>query len=201
MAWLLDERLAVDEKGNSIAPEWRYALNADQTGEFRSHTFIPSDEDLKRPIRIVLKESRSRLADYLPAPGAEGNLIVSKNFKELVETIDPERHYYIPVIIEYVDGRTEEGTHFLFKMGKFIDNGIIVEESDVKPRKFNPNGLYATQIPPRITWRATKVSGLHIWADARLESHIVVSNELMAKIRASDLSGYIAKESRLAVDS
>lgn len=191
MPWLLNEILS------QVTPEWRYVFDPKPPVAFRSLDFVPTEEQLRIPIRIKLDEKCDKIGDYLRAPDGAYNVIVSKAFKEIIDAHDPEPHYYMPVDIEHPDGHMDSGTHFLFKMGKFIDDALIVEES-VKVKKHPRFDVYQSlSATPSLMWRGSKVAGRHIWADSRLEHRVVVSDEVMTEIRAQDLSGYVAKESRI----
>jgi hypothetical protein len=85
------------------------------------------------PVRIVQSSKRS-VPDYTGGP-ALGIVVVSEGFKSLVESWDPVPHHFIPLEITRPDGTVAKGTNHIFKLGSFVENGIVTEKI-LGPRRF-----------------------------------------------------------------
>lgn len=125
--------------------------------------------------------------------------MVSKAFRDLVEAMDPAEHTFVPIEIARLDGEVWTDTHFILKLGGFIDNGIIVEQSDVNLwiRKGVVKRCNPTAQRPRLMWRASAIAGRHIWADRLFAEAVVVSDEFHAALKARKMGGFTALESRV----
>ena len=190
MPWLIDVITGTEFNA------WSWAREPAPPVGFCNSDFVPTEEQERTPLHIELREPLDPVPHYCRGPGKQGDIIVSKLFKEQIERLDPERHYFIPVVIHHPDGRTQEGTHFLFTLGSFIDDGIVVEQSDIAPHPRFDRYLSKVQVP-RVMWRASKVQGRHIWADRRYRHGVVMSDQLYEELRRLGIGDLIGKESRV----
>jgi hypothetical protein len=176
--------------------EWSWLRDPPPPPGFCNSDFVPTPEQERTPLHIQLRTELEAIPHYSRGPGKQGDIIVSREFKEKIEELDTERHYFIPVVIHHPDGRVQEGTHFLFTMGTFVDDGIIVSESDInKHPRFDR--YLATSLTPRIMWRGSKIGGRHIWADKRFQHGVTMSDDLYAELRRLGIGDLIGKESRI----
>ena len=202
MPWYLAPHRPVRQVGSRYLVEerieWRLAPSEPRPFGLTSADCPPKEEDLRTTFSLLVEDGRDAIPDFARGP-AENTVVVSRAFRELVEAMDPAPHYYIPLRIVLAGGRVLEGTHFLFKLGSFVDDGIVVEQSDVAP---HPRGgtfrRYLTRnMTPNLMWKASKVAGRHIWADRYLPHEIVVSDELYAEMKRRNMLTFVTKESRI----
>jgi hypothetical protein len=158
--------------------------------------FVPTEEQERTPLHIEVRATLDPVPHYCRGPAKMGDIIVSREFKERIGELDPERHYFIPVVLHHPNSRIQQGTHFMFTLGAFVDEGIVLEKSDiVRHPRFD---RYQSRVQiPRIMWRASKVKGRHIWADRRYKRGVILSDQLYACLRELGIGDLIGKESRI----
>lgn len=176
--------------------EWTWMHDPAPPVGFRNSDFVPTQAQEQTPLHIELRCPLDIVPHYCRGPGNQGDIIVSKLFREQIVRLDPERHYFVPVVIHHPNGRIQEGTHFLFTLGSFVENGIVLEQSDIARHPRFDRYLSAVQVP-RVMWRASKVRGRHIWADRRYLQGVVMSDQLYAELRRLGIGDLIGKESRI----
>jgi hypothetical protein len=176
--------------------EWVWLREPPPPIGFCNSDFAPTEEQESTPLHAELREALDPIPHFCRGPGKQGDIIVSKSFKEQIQRLDPERHYFIPVVFHRTDGTTQTGTHFLFTIGKFVEEGIVLEQSDIAQHPRFDRYLAKVQVP-RVMWRASKVRRRHIWADRRYQDGIAMSDELYAELRKLGIGDLIGKESRI----
>lgn len=128
--------------------------------------------------------------------GMLGVILVNREFRDLLEEWDPGQSYYYPAVLHCKDGRILENEYYLHKFKTFIDDGIIVEKSDVEPVvRHGEIRRYSSTARPKLVWRREKIKNRHVFADRFLASRFSVSDALMAAIEARNLSGFSKTES------
>jgi hypothetical protein len=179
----------LDELGRSGEPDW-YFEDRGSLPDAVSRPHVIPDASLW-PLRIRLRKPRKALPHFTVGPSV-GIVVVSKTFKDLVEAWDPVKH---------PDGTLWDGEdRFMFKMGGFVEGGIIVDKSDVAPQS-TPKGTFIGYFPtsqsPRLMWNADAIKGRHLWADLYFKSANVVSDEFYAEITARKIGSFLAIEGRV----
>lgn len=190
MPWLIDVITGTEFN------QWAWLRDPKPPIGFCNSDFAPTEEEQQTPLHIDVRARLDPVAHYCRGPGKQGDIIVSREFKQKVEQLDPERHYSIPTVLHHSDGRIQEGTHFLFTLGAFVEDGIVVEQSEmsVHPR-FD---RYLSSAPaPRVMWRASKVKGRHIWADRRFMKGVVMSDQPYGELCQLGIGDPIGRESRI----
>ena len=190
MPWILEPSYATNQ------PEWRYINEVPPPIGFRNADFIPSAEDMRRPLLIELLPQSRDPNDFAAAPGANANVIVSQRFKECVAAFEPSLHNFMPVVVSRPGGELCPDPFYLLKLGELLDDSIDLEQSTLAVNQ-RMNRYYPTKIPPNIMWKASKVRGRHLWADRKLLSILAVSDELFALFKANNIRGFVSKESRI----
>ena len=191
MPWYLDEL------GRNGEPDW-YFEDRESLPAAISRPHVIPDASLW-PLRIRLRKPRKTLPEYTVGPSV-GVVVVSTVFKNLVEAWDPVKHHFIPLEIRQPDGSLWDGEdRFMFKMGGFVEGGIIVEKSDVAPLILQGKLTHymPTSQSPRLTWNAGAIKGRHLWADIYLKSANVVSDEFYAELNELKIGSFLAIESRI----
>ncbi|MCV0425007.1 MAG: hypothetical protein K5905_06025, partial [Roseibium sp.] len=81
----------------------------------------------------------------------------------------------------------------------FVENGIIVEKSDVNPniRNGKIRTYLRTAQRPRLMWRAKAIAGRHVWADKYFGDAIIVSDEFYEQLKKSEMGSFTALECRV----
>ena len=119
MPWILDEL------GRSDKPDWAFTDRQSLPRNLSMPHVVPDASSW--PVRIV-QTSKRPVPDYTGGP-ALGIVVVSEAFKSLVESWDPVPHHFIPLEITRPDGTVAKGTNHIFKLGSFVENGIVTEKS------------------------------------------------------------------------
>lgn len=193
MPWGLDELGRSDEVDMAYAEGQALPRNLSKPTTKLDPALWPVREfiapDCKNPV----------IPDYTKGP-AIGVVVVSAAFRQLVESLDPLPHHFIPLHITFPDGRVQTDTHFIFKLGQFVEGGIIPEQSEIRVNMWQGEVSHygATTLSPRLMWRAEAVAGRHIWADRHLPATVVVSDTLFARMKAQNMTGFLAIEGRIA---
>ncbi|QUS55246.1 imm11 family protein [Pseudovibrio brasiliensis] len=166
---------------------------------FADYKFVP-DRNME-PVRVIVEKQYASVPDYCTGP-MTSLVVVSKNFKLLVEKYESGMHWFIPIELTKANGEVWEGTHFIFKVGCFVKDGIVLEKSHVKAKYYEGVLLrYATtSTTPRIMWKASQVGKRHIWSDEKLKDVIAVSDAFFEALKCLDVSGFRSLESRLDAD-
>jgi len=161
---------------------------------------VVPDPDVQ-PIKLQLRGSRKMFPDYTVG-GTTGSVIVSRRFRDVVERFEPDVHHFIAAEVYARDGAAVDGEFYLFKMGHFIDDGIIVEESDVNRSYLKGEFIHLlpTSQQPRLMWRASKIAGRHLWADSMFAGANIASDALYAALKAEKTKGFFAIECRIRAD-
>ena len=191
MPWYLNEL------GRTGEPDWYFEDRESLPKTVSLPATIP-DASLW-PLQIRLRKARKTLPHFTVGPSV-GVIVVSKTFKDLVEAWDPVPHYFIPLDIRQPDGTLWDGeARFMFKMGTFVENGLIVEKSDVAPWFLQGKlmGYMPTSQAPRLMWRADAIKGRHLWADTHYKRANVVSDDFYAVLKKQKIGSFLAIESRV----
>lgn len=196
MPWFLAPHLVPDKI------EWRIPAGEARPSALDSPETPPREKDLQTIFTITVEESRDRMPDFSILNGNAG-LVVSRRLRELIESMDPASHLYFAARIVLQDGRVIEDSHFLFKLADLIDDGLDPAQSTISPVIRGGEFRYyrSSSLTPNLMWRASKISGRHIWADKYLPSDIVVSDELYSKMKSMNMGEFISKESRVDANS
>lgn len=194
MPWKLDYIWG----GGANPPTFGFEDGQDDAVVLRRPTAIPDEKHW--PIRIFLDSKHKALPDYTTGP-TTGNLLVSKKFRDVVEAWDPVPHTYIPVALRLPTGEVLTEKYFIFIPQEPIENGIVVNESDVNEVYVNSQlrGYGTTALRPRLMWRKSAVGHRHLWTDRYLRKAIVVSDELFTDLEGQGVRGYQAHETRFSV--
>jgi|GEM_PF-3397845 len=158
---------------------------------------IPTQEHW--PVRISVTSRHKTVPQFTTGP-TTSVLIVSRQFRDLVEAYDSAEHSYVPVQMTMKNGEVLNDAYFLFTPQGHLENGLVVEESDV--REFFIGGKFIaylnTSLRPRLMWRKSVVGDRHLWTDKYLKEEIVVSDELYAEFVKHKIEGFQAHESRFS---
>lgn len=192
MPWYLNEL------GRNDEPDWYFEDRESLPDAISMPDIIP--DAALWPLRIRLRRPRKTLPHFTVGPST-GVIVVSKTFKDLVEAWDPVQHHFIPLEIRQPDGTLWDGEdRFMFKMGSFVDSGIIVEKSEVAPQSTPKGrfiGYFRTNQSPRLMWNAQAVKGRHLWADEHMKSANTVSDEFYEELKKRKIGSFLAIEGRI----
>jgi len=163
---------------------------------------VPSQLMAAVPTRIVVQpRKRGPLPDFGVGPWG-GWYLVSKEFVEIVERLEPGIHQFLP-IPETIDptGRQLDKKYFLMNILKRV-NAVDVERSTVRidqkgyfasinNRSVNTTVEFMTFLPGKqvLALRKLSINGLHLWRG--IPQDIVgvgFSDELYEAVRTADLS-------------
>ncbi|MFN0192232.1 MAG: imm11 family protein [Aestuariivirga sp.] len=181
--------------------------------QFIRESFIGAgwNTGLRLPSELVPKEARMQRGEkfydvynnFQIAPG------VSKRFKDLVESIEPDVHQFFPIEVFRQDGVTPYGEPFwLMNICTRVD-AICIEKSDMYQRGEDRGPLYDGDYPwygryviksmdygtgpPRITIYKDRVVGRSMWCDYRHPVAHFFSEALMVGMRERGMEGYAIK--------
>lgn len=186
---------SLDVLGRSDQVEWTLDDGQSLPSNLSQPRVVP--DPATWPLRIT-RTGTGPIPDCTAGPRI-GLVVVSAAFKALVEAFDPVTHHFIPLAIAEPGGTVSRDTHFLFKQGSFVADGIVPEASEVRVHlwKGEVSHYGATTLSTRLTWRASAVAGRHIWADRYLPAVNVVSDAFYVELRARNMGGFLAIEGRL----
>ncbi len=195
MPWRLDH---IGGQGANPT-EFGFEEGQDRSVVLRLRGAIPDQAHL--PIRITQNSKHKTLPDFTVGP-TTGNLLVSQKFRERVEAWDSVEHTFIPVTLRRPDGEVWVDRYFFFEPLAPIDNGIVVDESDVKAvlRRGEVSHYRSTAQRPRLMWRRSAVGDRHLWNDPHLPRAIVVSDAFYADLKEHGVVGFQAHEARFSED-
>ena len=193
MPWKLDYIWG----GGPNPPRFGFEDGQHEAVVLRGPGAIPDKEYL--PIRIFQDSKHKTLPDYTTGP-TTNNLLVSRKFRDLIEAWDAVEHTYLPVTLRRFTGEVSLDQYFVFIPQGHLENGIVVDESDVNEViiKDQVHGYLPTAQRPRLMWRKSVVGGRHLWTDQHLKNAIVVSDDLFAELEKHGVRGYQAHESRFS---
>lgn len=192
MPWILHESISDDE-------DVTWALRDLTTGADRATpkihmpTFEISEDQY--PLDFQQTSSHTELTDFMRG-GSLGVVLISKAFRDLIEEMDPGHSLYYPVVLHCDDGRIIKDEYFLHKFSDFIDDGIIVDESDVQPvvRK-GKTRFYSSSAWPKLIWRSDKIKDRHVFADSYLRDRFCVSDAFLEAVENRGFKGFNKIES------
>ena len=156
---------------------------------------VGSGLSLSRPLseKNVPKAARSRRP--AKAPPKQDVFIVdygvacNKRFKDLVEQFEPDLHLFVPIELQYHDGRPMEGEYYFFNCNVDIDCVItnnkhewfyINRSGEVSPML----GLIQKLTPLEISLSRPQIKGRHLWTGGPLGwNQLFVSDALCAALR------------------
>ena len=188
MPWMLDEIRGARDL------EWIFPDRKTLPRTLSLPSTVPGAEH--HPIRITLNGNPATLPDYAMGP-LGGTIIVSSRFRTLVAEQDSGNHHFVPVAIQNRDGTPLFPGHFMFKPGSWIEDAIVVEQSDLAEHTIGANTrLMRTRNPARVVWKRDAVGDRHVWTDARFLDGVTVSDEFFQMMKTSGMTGFQALESR-----
>jgi len=146
------------------------------------------------PLHFRQSTNHKVLPDFMSGSG--GTIFVSQKMRRLIEDMDPETHHYFPITLHTKAGDVIENEYFLFKFGSFIDDGIIVDKSQVGPIVVAGKlGFYSTPARPKLVWKKAKIAGRHVWADRYLKDRFCVSDAFFEEVSRLKIKLFRAIES------
>jgi hypothetical protein len=83
------------------------------------------------PVRIV-RDAAKAIRDVAMGPFT-AIIVGSKVLRDLIKAMAPAAHHFVPVDITRATDAVLSGAHFVLKAGGQIENGIIVDQSNVTP--------------------------------------------------------------------
>ena len=189
MPWLLDET------AGSHDLDWVFPDRAALPRSFASPRTVPPEDTW--PIRIILNSNATTLPDFGRGP-LGGTVVVSQRFRDLANRLEPHPHQFIPLRIEPTNGALALAEYSLFKPGSWIENGFVLDASNIEERTAAGTVTYLiARHPPWIVWRREAVQGRNIWTDARLLNATTVSDDFYLEMKAANMTGFQAIECRL----
>lgn len=158
----------------------------------------PDQLVLAAPNEIFIEDGFGRLPDFGAGPWG-GFTIVSENFVEIVELLDPDQHQFIPIDrTYYADGRLVDKKFFIMNIFHKI-NAVDLELSNVRKVEktiIGRNGLpdqtrkYIEILEPfSIFLRKDRIGNLNIWHGTSNDIFkIFFSDKLVREIKKLKLS-------------
>jgi len=205
MPWILspatyDHRMLswapIDENGEHA--DHHYITEIHQGGavvlykEMYEPDYSPPESML--PLHFRQSTNHKVLPDFMS--GSSKIIFVSQKLRRLIEDLDPETHHYFPITLHTKAGDVIENEYFLFKFGSFIDDGIIVDKSQVGPIVVAGKlGFYSTPARPKLVWKKAKIAGRHVWADRYLKDRFCVSDAFFEEVSRLKIKLFDATES------
>lgn len=166
----------------------------DEEGVEEKRGLVGSGLSLSRPLnaRNVPKAARYRKSyQKPPSPDiffVDSATACTARFKALVEEFEPGLHLFVPIELQYHDGRTMEGEFFFFNCNVDIDCVL----TDNKPEWFRwSRDRYTPQLaliekltPLEISLSKPQIEGRHLWTGGPLGwNQLFVSAEFCAALR------------------
>lgn len=183
MPWILHEIKSYQTDVTWIAPKDSRDHRTRILDGIHNATF--SGDPSVFPLVFTQHSNHSELPAFMHG-GSLGEILISKEFRDLIEEWDPNQSNYFPVELHCASGDILKDNYFLFKFKSFVDGGIIAEKSDVQPVKDLQGEVdhYGSTALPKLVWNKDKISGRHVFADKFLGGRFSVSDELMDAIEA-----------------
>ncbi|MEZ5752413.1 MAG: hypothetical protein R3D60_10740 [Paracoccaceae bacterium] len=188
-----DEKYVLDTFGNLDPQKSRIA--AEIRAALREGTRKVLPEEV--PKLFVVEKPKAKWRDFFKVTGAIK--VVREPVRELIERLDPGVHQFFPVTMRTKRGVVIEGPWFVIVItarqdsivpgyrGKFISNQL-------------PDGRYLLNSMVKhgqVPIDATRLSGLHLWREAKAVDGIFASDELIAELKANGLKTFPAKRAHL----
>ncbi|WP_282120900.1 imm11 family protein [Ruegeria atlantica] len=192
MPWILHESISDQE-------DVTWALRNPSTGADRTtpKIYMPTVEisEGEYPLDFQQTSSHTELTDFMRG-GSLGVVLVSQAFRDLIEEMDPGHSLYYPVVLHCDDGRIIKDEYFLHKFSDFIDDGVIVDESDVQPvvRKGKIR-FYSSSAWPKLVWRSDRIKDRHVFSDSYLRDRFCVSDAFLEAAEDKGFKGFQKIES------
>ncbi len=186
MAWWIKKDLSY------AGPDFDWV---DPDGVEERRGLVGSGLSLSRPLseKNVPKAARSRRPAKVPPKQdvfiVDYGVACSKRFKELVEEFEPGLHLFVPIELQYHDGRPMDGEFYFFNCNVDVDCVItdnkkewfyINRRGEVSPML----GLIRELTPLEISLSKPQVEGRHLWTGGPLGwNQLFVSDEFCAALR------------------
>jgi hypothetical protein len=168
----------------------------DEDGVEEKRGLVGSGLSLSRPLnaRNVPKAARYRKSyPKPPSPDVffvDSSTAVTGRFKALVEEFEPGVHLFVPIELQYHDGRIMEGDFFFFNCNVDVDCVL----TDNKPEWFrfvDRKGIFASEMPMiqkltplEIYLSKPQILGRHLWTGGPLGwNQLFVSNAFCRSFR------------------
>lgn len=180
MPWLIDVLYQSEKFYKQTTIRLRDGISKSRISGIKSAL---KEEDMQ-PVLVDLIGAPEKLPHYF-CGYVSTITVVSREMRSWIEELDPVAHHYIPLEISCEDGQILRDQYFIFKMGEFLQDFIVLDKSDLKGRKDSDGIVYvygSTKLHPVITWRSEKVKGRHIWADEMYYNDNAMSDELYERI-------------------
>lgn len=201
MPWVLDAETGRDQF--EIAGRWH--PEHDLSRAFVDFHRLP--EGVEAPVHVLLTSAPERLPEYTALLNRQ--IFAGLKARDLLEKFLANEVQFTDAIVTMPDGSVYGESVFLvtFGDGVYVDDGIVVEESDVTPSSIThvqaPDGrsiplpprLDVTKYPPRLMWHRSAVGDRHIWIDKRLRNRVVASDDLYQAMKDAGITGFQAQES------
>lgn len=140
---------------------------------------VGSGLSLSRPLSENNVPKSARYRQQYPKPPSpdvffvDSSVACTARFKDLVEQFEPGLHLFVPIELQYDDGRVMEGEYFFFNCNVDIDCVL----TDTKDEWFYTNrrgeispmlGLIQKLTPLEISLSKPQIEGRHLWTGGPL---------------------------------
>ena len=135
-------------------------------------------------------------------PDFDNGLIlnVSERARDVIETVEPDVHQFVPVEYESTSGKPLDRRYFLIvgnridgvsrqSPGMILFRDIMWRPARDLPEDQRPPG-YSDEIKAELAFDAAAIGGVHLWVDKHISSVAVYLSDLLAQaIREAGLTG------------
>lgn len=186
MAWWLDRDYSYAGPGF----DW---IDEDKVEERRG--LVGSGMGISRPLssRNVPKAARYRKA-YAKQPSpdiffVDSAVAVTARFRELVEKFEPNLHLFVPIELQFHDGRPMDGEFYFFNCNVDVDCILTDNASewfhDYGDGRMQPTLARIQKLTPReIYLSKPQIEGRHLWTGGPLGwCHLFASDEFTTALR------------------
>ena len=155
---------------------------------------VGSGLSLSRPLNAKNVPKAARYRKAYPKPPnpdiffVDSAVAVTRRFKDFVEEFEPNLHLFVPIELQYHDGRVMEGEYYFFNCNVDVDCVL----TDNKPEWFEDAGdrtvpslsLIQKLTPIEISLSMPQIAGRHMWTGGPLGwNQLFVSNEFCRAFR------------------
>ncbi len=185
----------VDKRGNPLnaegygeVPPDILAVSEDRIRDQMMRLYWPDFVPDERywPLKFRQSTKHKKLPDFMNL-ASSNTLLMSRRAKHAIESLEPDVHIFVPLELTTFAGDVLRDEYFFFRIGSFVDQGLVEENSQIGWSKSDYSGkkthYYGKTISPILVWKKEKIEGRHIWADRLFLRGLCISDELADEFR------------------
>lgn len=157
---------------------------------------VGSGLSLSRPLSGANVPKRARYREKYAKPPTpdvffiDSSVGVTARFKDLVEQFEPDLHLFVPVELQYNDGRVMEGEYYFFNCNVDVDC-VITDNEEEWFRDYGNGRILPAMLsvqrstPLEISLACPQIEGRHLWTGGPLGwNQLFVSDEFCKAFRS-----------------